>query len=599
MSKKAAKKTVASLLKNKKSQASHIVVEALAGCGKTFTEIVGVVSSFAPSLVPELAESLGFEIVPSPEQKAVWERMAEVQPKTVTYCAFNKSIVTSFGEEYGWVKERLQDEGLTLNFCTINSLGNSVCRRALNLTGWKSISKWTPNNILSEVVGLDWRELLRKDEVLANGVIKLVSHSKLGLIGWTPEDGFDAKKVTDNKLQAVATHHGIELNGHADRAYFLTREVLRRSADVEQIKKRNAIDFDDQNWLPVILDLPVDRVDFLLVDEGQDLPISKQVFAHKVGRIVMLVGDVNQAIYGFAGADVDSIPRMKKLLGVVESLTLTETRRCSKAVVKEANMILQHIYSLRNEKPLVFTAHEDNLEGAIRHTPVEKYADIVEDGDMVLCRVNAPLVSQALSFLREGRKAVIRGREFGSELVNFVKKFKVEDVPTLIEKIDDWYHAESQKEASKKNPSDTKLQALEDKRLCIDAFSEGLTDVSDVIDKINILFTGKQCPSCKKSFNEETSYCPCKECKGAETDPVTGYPTGPKLRTPEGTLFSTVHKAKGLEAPNVFLLNIQGSTVPHPMAKLAWEIGQEYNLKYVAVTRAKNEFHYVTDSKTK
>ncbi len=51
----------------------------------------------------------------------------------------------------------------------------------------------------------------------------------------------------------------------------------------------------------------------------------------------------------------------------------------------------------------------------------------------------------------------------------------------------------------------------------------------------------------------------------------------------EGVVFSSIHKAKGLEAKNIFLL--KPDLLPHPMAKQPWELQQERNLQYVAYTR--------------
>ena len=62
----------------------------------------------------------------------------------------------------------------------------------------------------------------------------------------------------------------------------------------------------------------------------------------------------------------------------------------------------------------------------------------------------------------------------------------------------------------------------------------------------------------------------------------------------DGVLLSSIHKAKGLEADRVFLIEPEGAPVPHPMAKQDWEIEQEWNLRYVAITRAKKELIYVS-----
>lgn len=62
-----------------------------------------------------------------------------------------------------------------------------------------------------------------------------------------------------------------------------------------------------------------------------------------------------------------------------------------------------------------------------------------------------------------------------------------------------------------------------------------------------------------------------------------------------GIVLSTIHKAKGLEATKVFILCPE--LLPHPMAKSAWQQDQEANLKYVAITRAREHLVYVLTEK--
>jgi len=59
----------------------------------------------------------------------------------------------------------------------------------------------------------------------------------------------------------------------------------------------------------------------------------------------------------------------------------------------------------------------------------------------------------------------------------------------------------------------------------------------------------------------------------------------------QGISFSTVHKAKGLEARNVYLL--RPDLFPHPMAKKPWEIQQETNIHYVAATRSLENLYFI------
>ncbi len=141
-----------------------------------------------------------------------------------------------------------------------------------------------------------------------------------------------------------------------------------------------------------------------------------------------------------------------------------------------------------------------------------------------------------------------------------------------------WADSETQKENAKKNPSDTKLILIQDRIECILCFTEGSVTLEDVEAKIKKVFGAKDCPRCKDSFDEGKN---CPKCK------TPGIPRA-------GIKFSSVHKAKGQEAKRVFLLQVEGASMPHPMAKKAWEQEQEMNIKYVAVTRAIDELVWVS-----
>jgi len=91
---------------------------------------------------------------------------------------------------------------------------------------------------------------------------------------------------------------------------------------------------------------------------------------------------------------------------------------------------------------------------------------------------------------------------------------------------------------------------------CLHCFTEDAKSVSDVVRKIEQIFTDDK-----------------------------GRP---------GILLSSIHRAKGLEASHVFFLMPEGAECPHPMAKSAWQVEQEWNLRYVAVTRAIKELTYVS-----
>ncbi len=375
----------------------------------------------------------------------------------------------------------------------------------------------------------------------------------------------------DEELMKLAAHYEIDFDGSESgekdvrrRVFEFVPRVLERCKDVS---KDNQIDYDDMIWIPIVLNLSVYQYDLLLVDEAQDLNRCQQALVRKAGKRLILCGDPKQAIYGFAGADSESMPRMYKELSrqnpadVLKRscviLPLTVTRRCGKAIVAEARQIVPD-----------FEAFPTNPEGKIRHMAYDEksagdlgrdlYSRHAESGDMVLCRTNAPLVSQCFRFLKAGKKAQIQGRDIGAGLVSTVNKMKAATVPELVGKVSDWVHAEIAKERAKRNPNENRIIGIQDRGSCITCFTEGVTTVDGVIEKIKSIFTDdKKLP---------------------------------------GIRLSSVHKAKGLESRRVFILEPKGASMPHPMAKSDWQVGQEWNIRYVAITRAIEELVYVSQS---
>lgn len=269
----------------------------------------------------------------------------------------------------------------------------------------------------------------------------------------------------------------------------------------------------------------------------------------------------SNSIYGFAGSDSESMERMTKELDA-EVLSLNVTRRCGKAIVFEAQKMVPD-----------FEAHLSNPQGEVKtarygtkENPNPNYRSQVRDGDMVLCRNNAPLVNQCFKFLREGRKATIQGRkDIGRGLIDFINRVKGKmepgtpenEIPRFIAVLSEWLKHEEDKENAKKDPKQSKLDGLRERYDCLVFFCEELDSVDAIVKKIDIIFTDNQ-------------------------------------HTP-GIILSSIHKSKGLESERVFLLIPPSAPCPMFHSKMKpWQCQQERNLCYVAVTRAIKELTYVS-----
>ena len=191
----------------------NIVVIALAGTGKSFSIVVGLAYVFLKERNDgsweKFVDRLGFEPIPSDEQLAIWKELEKSKgARTVTYAAFNKSIVNEFSETWGWLVDMLREVGVTLNFATTNSLGHKACMEAF---GRVKVSTWKTRNLMESILGVDIRELEKNDFGFIRAVEVLVGMCKLTLAGWTSSASYD--DPSEEEMDQIVQHHDIDLNG--------------------------------------------------------------------------------------------------------------------------------------------------------------------------------------------------------------------------------------------------------------------------------------------------------------------------------------------------------------------------------------------------
>ncbi len=461
---------------------NHLIVEAVAGSGKTTTILEG------------LSRAKG----------------------NVLYLAFNKSIEVEFNR-------RLESAGVRhVTAKTTHSLGLQSIRQAF---GWPGKPLGTKTRKIID--GLVPVPLDSKGRTLAfshkNVVCAVVSKLKNLLLDPTQEN-----------IAGILDRYSID-------AEYIPSRLTRDAHDVMmQSETPKPIDFDDMLWIPAIKELPFGRFDLVAVDEAQDLSAPQHYMLRRLaqdGAKVVAVGDRNQAIYGFRGALTESMDDlMEALPGDVDTAGLSITYRCPKSHVELAQELVPEIEGFKDDPGEVVDVKHDDLAGTLA------------DGDLVVCRVNAPLVSVAYSLLAEGKKPVIRGQDFGAGLIKLLDRFASRTLGETLSRIDQFLSSEADKVSDKP----MKLAAIEDRRECIEILSQGVKTVRAMVARIDSIFS----------------------------ETVTGIE------------LASIHRAKGLEADRVFIL--RPDLIPHPMAKKAWEREQEKNLEYVALTRARRYLAFVT-----
>jgi superfamily I DNA/RNA helicase len=309
------------------------------------------------------------------------------------------------------------------------------------------------------------------------------------------------------------------------------------------IEDFNEIDFDDMVYYPAADIVSCKKFDYIFVDEAQDMNMAQYMLSKKSlasnGRI-LLIGDPNQSIYAFRGAYRGIMDFMSQEMQAIK-LPLTISYRAPLAIVNHVNAHYSHIK---------FEASETAKKGKIEWISLDQFHSLINQNDGVLCRTNAPLVEPCFSLIRRGIKATILGRDIGQGLIKLIEKReklrKVYDLDTLLDQIEVYCNNETRKALKRKQ--ETRMALLLDQLDTIYALSAECENIRDLKDK------------CKAVFSDQ---------KG-------------------GVIFSTIHKAKGLEWEKVFVLGPKGN---HPMG----DEEQETNIRYVRDTRTLNELYFVED----
>jgi|KBSSwiStaDraftv2_1062776.scaffolds.fasta_scaffold00380_37 superfamily I DNA/RNA helicase len=480
----------------------NLVLEAVAGSGKSFT------------LEKGLAELQREGLLPS----------------SVLVCAFNKHIEVAF-------TERVKAAGLPVSCRTMNSLGHSAFGRAIGRrltleTGklYLTAKELWPRFDTSPMACPDFKKLV--DAARNTGIVPA---------------GSPGGAQDDTEANWAELFENADIDSEDWDPSWLIECARTLLARMNMRAWDGVIDFTDQLYLPVTIAGRFDTYKLVMVDEAQDLGTLQHRMLRKLlglsGRLVA-AGDRNQAIYGFRGADVRSIPNMITQFGL-RPMPLTVSFRCPKAVVRQANEIVPYMKSA-----------PDAPEG---HVGISKPSDI-RPGDFILCRYNQPLAGLWLRLIKRNIPATILGKDIGAGLARLLKKRGAngnEAMPLgeALQHLDAWLSAETAKHLGKGKHD--KAESLTDRCAAIHSICEAApTDaaVSWFSVKIENLFSDR--------------------------------PGSPAVVT-----LSTIHKAKGLEYRRVHFLGRE--KLPPQRARGAGR-DQEHNLIYVGETRAMLELYFMS-----
>jgi DNA helicase-2/ATP-dependent DNA helicase PcrA len=465
----------------------HLIVEAGAGTGKS-TTMVGGVARMSHRGTPMVVLSFNAHIEEEMRKKLNMHSCEDVHSKTFNGMGYGVLL-----SRYPNIKLRRRKLGWTVR----EVVGDTV--------------KWETRQWVEKAVGLAKAYYLDLGDT--DKLLWALERHKFKLPA--------TKKTRDKHVSAV------------------WRVLEMGLADTE------GCDYDDQIYMPLKLGLRFPKYRMVLVDEFQDTNAVQWEMLKAIGRPdcrYMIVGDKNQACYGFRGADIEAMDRVELDLAMsdlgVTILPLSVTLRCPVSAVRAANSIVP---SLRHLPDAPF--------GVVGTKSKAQFMAQAKPGDLVMCRTNSPLIEYALALISIGKKVVVRGRDIGDGLTQLIERLAPTSIQELADLAENWYKI--QKADLNFLTQQEEIQVIEDKYRPLVVLMHGCPTLDALYARIEDVFS---------NF----------ESDGAPRDAV---------------IFASIHRAKGLEAEQVWVLCPE--LIPHPKSTEDWEIEQERHLAYIAITRAK------------
>lgn len=481
----------------------HVVVDALAGTGKTTTVKQGVKQMFfqkSPPWFKATAEQEAVIAAMRLEDHAGQLAMTSFTTDATEQLAYNAPDGIKTQSTYG--------------------MGMSACKRAGMATSVDRTNFFKQNELYSKFSGGEWQGE-KKLPGARFGIIELCTKARLGL----------KREVTQQEVIELADHYAVDLKAPSDYTTEAINYMLK-----EGLKQTDRVDFVDMVWMPNLLGLIRKEYDHLIVDEYQDMGVAQQEICCRIARRIVAIGDINQAIYGFIGADVDASGSFQTILNrsprKLLRLPLTETRRCPVSVVEQANKIL----------PTGLKALPEAPEGKVHQSDIMSVGlGEFKPGDMVICPTNAPLCFLLFKLVKAGKKAYVRKSDIADSMKKYVKEFNkgIEELRIGISRNID-------RVSNQRSTRSTRVQL--DKWMALEEITRNCSTVDEVSKVLNKLFVEDE--------------------------------SGGAIR------LSSVHRAKGLEADRVFFWEWN---LANQYCEKQWEFNQAKNLQYVGITRAKKE----------
>ena len=442
----------------------------------------------------------------------------------------------------------------------------------------------------------------------------------------------------------------IDANSYEKQAkeYFPQTTAKIYQSYQKALKKSNALDFDDLIMLtvklfqknPDILKKYQDRWQYILVDEAHDTNTGQYTLTNlltKEHNNLWLIADPDQSIYSWRGADFRNILNFEKDYPKAKIILLEENYRSTKNILEAGHQIIsknserkeKNLWTKNTTGSLINIIQTDN-ERAEGNFLIEEIENLIRENGLklsdftVLYRTNAQSRAVEEAFLKENIPYKIIGT------VRFYERKEIKDILSYLKFIsnsDDLVSLQRiinipPRRLAKFSKNISELNLLEKCPTQLNNFYNLISDlrktskeknltklISEIIKKTGYeQYIKERFPQTSEEgemrweniqelFTVASKYDSFKNGVGLEKflEEITLLTNHDEVETNKNLVnLMTLHCAKGLEFPVVFIVGFEDGIFPHSRSQLDPEqMEEERRLCYVGITRAREKAYFV------